>query len=326
MVKSRKAGLLISALGGLVLLMAWGTAVAEHGPSGKPALDPALAKYVPSIQVSGSLKIAGSNTMLPLVSRLASEFRRRHPDAVIRVEGGGSSTAVKEFVNASNSSKPSHQGLMVASSRRLSETEVKQFTAKHGYEPQAVPVAVDAVGVYVHRDNPLPSLTLDQVDAVFSITRHRGYPSGIMRWNQLGLDNGWSNAPITLYGRDQKSGTRAFLREHVLENGEFVSDIREEPGAASVILALSRDPLGMGYSGIGLQASTVRAVPLADTEGMPFVEPSAESVMNGSYPLRRLLYLYVDKSPTGTLSPVVQEFLTFANSREGQETAVKTGF
>lgn len=324
--KDRTARRLISAMGCLLLLWSGGTAVAEHGPSGRPALDPALTKYVPSVQASGNLKISGSNTMQPLVSRLASEFRRRHPDAVINVEGGGSSTAVKEFVNTGGSSKLSQQTLIVASSRRLSETEIKQFTAKHSYEPQAVPVAMDAVGIYVHQDNPLSSLTLDQVDAVLSTTRNRGYPYEIKMWGQLGLSNGWNNAPIALYGRDLKSGTRAFVKEHILENGEFVSDIREEPGAASVILALSRDPFGMGYSGIGLQASTVRAVPLAEKKGMPFVQPSAGSVMNGSYPLRRFLYFYVDKPPTNTLPPVVQEFLSFANSREGQEAVVKTGF
>jgi phosphate transport system substrate-binding protein len=289
-------------------------------------LDPALARYVPTAPVSGSLKIAGSNTMLPLVSRLASEFRRRHPEAIITVEGGGSSTAVKEFVNSGGLLKSPQPALIVASSRRLSGTEMKEFRARRGHDPQAVPIAVDAVGIYVHRDNPLPSLTLEQVDAVFSTSRHRGYPTAITQWGQLGLVEEWNNVPIALYGRDQKSGTRAFVREHVLENGEFVTQVHEEPGAASVILALSRDPFGMGYSGIGLQASTVRAVPLAEKEGMPFVEPSARSVMDGSYPLRRFLYLYVDTSPGGTLSPIVQEFLTFANSREGQETVVKTGF
>jgi len=112
----------------------------------------------------------------------------------------------------------------------------------------------------------------------------------------------------------------------VLENGEFTSFIHEEPGAASVILALSRDPFGIGYSGIGLQASTVRAIPLAEKEGLPYVQPTAASVIDESYPLRRLLYLYADKSPHAPLPGLAEEFLAFINSRDGQEAAIKAGF
>jgi phosphate transport system substrate-binding protein len=270
--------------------------------------------------------------MQPILSRLMKEFRRYHPNAVLNVEGGGSSAAVKEFLERPARSKAVSQGtpdepvLLVASSRMLSSSETKQFVSKRGYSPTALPVAVDAVGIYVHRDNPIPHLTLEQVDAMFSTTRHRGYPHELKRWGQLGVVGGWESASINLYGRDQKSGTRAFIKEHVLENGEFTSAIHEEPGPASVILALSRDPFGIGYSGIGLQASTVRAVPLAEKEGMPYVPPSAASVADESYPLRRFLYLYADKPPTSPLPVLAEEFLAFVNSREGQEAVIKAGF
>ena len=315
---------------GVVLLMGMiGRADAEHaGPTGRPALDPALASYEQGVQVSGTVIVKGSNTMQPLVARLASEFHRRHPGADIEVEGGGSEMGLKEFLEnnvqakrvAGNGSRPV---LLVASSRELTAAEIKQSTDKHGYEPTAVPVAVDAVAIYVHRDNPLSRLRLDQVDAVFSTTRKRGYPYEIKKWGQLGLNNGWENAQIKLYGRDHKSGTRAFIKEHVLGNGEFDPAVQEEPGAASVILALSRDPFGMAYSGIGLQNSSVSALPLADKEDMPFITPDTTSVMDGSYPLRRLLYFYVDKSPHVALQPVLRQFLAFANSREGQQSVVK---
>lgn len=323
----------LATTGMLSVLVTVGIAVAEHGPMDKPAVDPNLPTYTAGHDVSGSLKVAGSDTMQPLLSRLVKEFRRYHPNAMVSVEGGGSSAAVKEFLERSprsttpvSSSAQDEPILMVASSRQLSATEVKQFVSKRGYHPIALPVAVDAVGIYVHRDNPLPHLTLEQVDAIFSTTRHRGYSREIKQWGQLGLNSGWENTPITLYGRDQKSGTRAFIREHVLENGEFIPAIHEEPGAASVILALSRDPFGIGYSGIGLQASTVRAVPLADKEGMPYVQPRAAAVMDESYPLRRFLYLYADKSPNAPLPAIAEEFLAFVNSHEGQEAVIKTGF
>lgn len=328
----RNRRIVISVMSWLVLLWCGGIAGAEHGPNGRPALDPGLARYAPATQVSGHLKIAGPETMRPLLDRLALEFRRRHPQTTIDIEGGGSASGLKEFLERAPKSKRAGNGhqdtalLLTASSRLLTASELSQFASKRGYEPVAVPVAVDAVSIYVHRENPLPSLTLEQVDAIFSTTRHRGYPHEIKRWGQLGLANGWENARIRLYGRDQKSGTRAFIKEHVLVNGEFDPAVQEEPGAASVILAVSRDPFGIGYSGIGLQTSSVRAVPLAEKAEMPFVLPSAASIADGSYPLRRFLYLYLDKPPGAALQPAVQEFLAFVNSRDGQEAVIKAGF
>jgi phosphate transport system substrate-binding protein len=319
-------------MGLCALLGLGGIALAERGPIDKPAVDQSLTTYTAGQTVSGSLKLAGSDTMQPLLTRLAKEFRRYHANAIVTVEGGGSSAAIKQFLETRPRSQSvskretEEPTLLVASSRTLSGTEIKQFVSKHGYPPMAFPVAVDAVGIYVHRDNPLTRLTLEQVDAIFSTTRHRGYATEIKEWGQLGLNSGWEHAAINRYGRDQKSGTRAFIKEHVLENGEFTVAVHEEPGAASVILALSRDPFGVGYSGIGLQASTVRAVLLAEKDGMPFVQPSADSVLDESYPLRRFLYIYADKLPRAPLPAVAQEFIAFVNSREGQEAAIRAGF
>ncbi|HNA87641.1 MAG TPA: substrate-binding domain-containing protein, partial [Nitrospira sp.] len=182
------------------------------------------------------------------------------------------------------------------------------------------------VALYVHRDNPIQGLTLDQVDAMFSTTHNRGLKTSLSQWGALGLQDGWEKAPVRLYGRDRRSGTRAFFQEHCLAGGEFAPSVREEPGAASVILDLTRDQLGIGYSGLGLETSNVRIVPLAENQGMPFIAPTATTVSDQTYPLRRMLYLYVDKSPKAALAPAVQEFLTFVTSREGQEAVMKAGF
>jgi phosphate transport system substrate-binding protein len=325
---------MLSGLLGLLSFVALGTWVgAEHaGPTGKPTTDPSLAAYAPIAQVSGSLRISGSDTMQPLLNRLAIDFRRRHPDAQVTVEGGGSAGILKEFLgNGVPSKRAASNGqagpaLLAASSRALTDQEIEQFASRYSYKPTVIPVAVDAVGIYVHRDNPLQNLTLEQVDAIFSTTRNRGFSHEIRRWGQLGLNSGWENAQIKLYGRNQKSGTRAFIKELVLQNGEFNPAVIEEPGAASVILAVGRDPFGMGYSGVGLQASSVRAVSLAEQEGKPFVAPSVTSVADGSYPLRRFLYLYVNKPPAALLPPAAKEFLSFVNSREGQEAVIRAGF
>jgi phosphate transport system substrate-binding protein len=304
------------------------------GPIAATTVDAGLTHYTPQTQVSGSFKIQGSETMYPLLSRLSMEFQRRQPKVAIDVRGGGSTKAVAEFLQPPLSKTGKVMLLeeragsfqLIATSRELFDAEVKEFAEQHGYEPTAVPVAVDAVALYVHKDNPLSGLTLDQVDAIFSTTRNRGYKTDLTQWGQLGLNEGWEKAPIQLYGRDRKSGTRAFFQEHCLAGGEFRPGLHEDPGAASVILDLSRDQLGIGYSGLGLQASSVRVIPLAESEGMPFIAPSAKTIADQTYPLRRVLYLYVDKAPNKPLPPAAQEFVTFIMSQEGQEAVVKAGF
>jgi phosphate transport system substrate-binding protein len=292
-----------------------------------------LVRYGAQKHVSGSFKVQSSESLYPLLTRLTAEFRSFQPKVSIDVKRGGSSKAVAEFLQPplSRTGKilmvddraASFQ--LIATSHQLSDTEVKEFVAQHGYEPTVVPIAVDAVALYVHKDNPLSGLTLDQVDAMFSTTRKRGSKTAISQWGQLGLTDAWKEAPIQLYGRDGRSGARAIFHEHGLAGGEFKSDVHEGPGAASVVLDVSGDPVGIGYSGLGLQASNVRAVPIAEKDGMPFVSPSPETVADQTYPLHRILYLYLDKSPKEPLSDAVQEFLNFILSRNTEQTVIKAG-
>jgi phosphate transport system substrate-binding protein len=302
----------------------------------KPSVDPAVLPYAPVNELAGRLTIAGSETMQPLLIRMGAEFRRRYPEVKIVVEGGGSAAAIVDFIEGSAMTRRgdgnvlghegSNQVHIMASSRELSSEEVRRFFSRYGYPPTAIPIAVDAVAVYVHRNNPVLGLTLDQVDAIFSKTRKRGLSNRIDRWGQLRLGDEWGQAEIRVYGRDRNSATRAFFQEHVLQHGEFAPSVMEEPGQASLMLAVSRDRFGIGYGGIGYLATTVRTVPLAEREGLSYVAPSIATAADGTYPLRRLLYLYINKSPGGLLQRVVQEFLAFGNSREGQATVIKSGF
>jgi phosphate transport system substrate-binding protein len=304
----------------------------QVGPFAGLQVDPSLERYSPKSHATGGFKVQGSDTMHALMRRLVADFQARQPKVSIELRSGGSTKAITEFLEPPQPGRivvkeeRAKQVLLVTSSRELMDSEVKRFSAPRGYEPLTIPIAVDAVALYVHKDNPLPGLTLDQADAIFSTDRRRGYKQDLASWGALGLGNGWTTAPIQLHGRDRKSGTRAFFQEHVLAGGEFKTTVQEAPGAASVILALSRDQLGVGYSGIGLQTSNVRIVPLAEIEGMPWIIPSAATVADQTYPLRRLLYLYFDKDPETLLPPAVQEFLEFVTSREGQEAVVRAGF
>ena len=308
-------------------------ASAEHSdPLTTRNVSSSLAHYDSKNLVSGSFKVQSSEALYPLLTRLTIDFQRFQPKVHIDVKKG-SSNAVAEFlqpplnrtgkIRMIDDRASSFQ--LLTTTHQLSENEVKEFVAQHGYEPTMVPVAVDAVALYVHKDNPLVGLTLDQVDALFSSTRKRGAKGAISQWGQLGLTDGWKEAAIQLHGRDRQSEARATMQEHALGGGDFNGNVQEHPGAASVALTVARTPIGIGYSGLGLHASNVRAVPIAEKSGMPFVIPNPEAVADQTYPLRQVLHLYIDKLPGTSLPDAVKEFLAFVMSHEGEATILKAG-
>ena len=292
------------------------------------------SSYQPSNGLSGKVTIAGSDTMRPLVMRLAGEFGRLHPDVRFTLEGGGSSAAIREFVmdlsqqRRADKARSGHGGAgrvsLIASSRPLTSGEIKAFTSQHGYEPVGIPIAIDAVVLYVNPENPIEGLTQEQVAAIFGEGDHQGR-SKISTWGQVGLGGDWENRKIRLYGRDKKSGTREFIERHVLHGRPADADILEQPGSATEILAIARDPNAIGYAGAGFQTNLVRMVPLARKKGEPFVTPIPDTVKQGTYPLTRYLYFYVDKDPKEGFEPIIKEFLTFANSSTGQTIITRAG-
>ena len=208
---------------------------------------------------------------------------------------------------------------------QLTEDERRDFRSRYGSDPVEIPIALDAIAIYVNHENPLASLTLEQVDALFSQSRKRGAPTSITTWGQLGLQNGWEQQPVRLYGRDKRSGTRTLFMHMVLLDGDFRSDVKEEPGSAMEILDISRDRLGIGYASIEFKASTVKILPIAAKSEDTPVAPTAGTAADGSYPLTRSLYLYAKRDPKDQLAPEIAEFLRFINSREGQETLARAG-
>lgn len=324
---------------GACLLVFTAVSYAEHEKAnyGGAFVDEGLASYREQNTVSGRMTIAGSDTMQPVLSKLAMEFRRRHSDIKIAVQGARDSKLTPEqvFVNGISTMRRgdgdtsghfgSYDVQILASSRPLKEEELKGFTSRYGYAPLAIPIALDGLAVYVNHDSPIERLTLAEVDAMFSAARKRGLPE-IAEWGQVGLEGTWQHAPIRLYGRDKQStGTLPFFKQVVLMDGDFKKSVLGQPGSASVVVAVGKDLYGIGYSGIGFQTSAVRAVALAEKPGMPYIAPTAESVMQGEYPLSRPLYLYVNRDPSKAWDPRILEFLRFINSREGQETVARTG-
>ena len=324
------------AMGGLIglslLLGLAGGVQAEQ--IGRPVVDAGASSYVPVANLSGNFVIAGSDTMQPLIIKLAAGFRQLYPAAKIGILGGGTERALMQFVSDQaqirrgdgyyNGPQASGRVSMLASSRRLTEEESKDFHARFGYDPTEITIAMDAVAIYVNRENPIQGLTLEQVDAIFGKDRKRGAGEDITTWGQAGVES-WAQQPIRLHGRDKQSGTRYFFKQEALAGGELKAEVKEAPGSASEILAIAKDPLAIGYAGIGFQTSFVRTVPLAEKAGQPFVAPIAAAAADGTYPLHRPLYLYVNMDPTVALDREEMEFLKFINSREGQQIVVKAG-
>jgi phosphate transport system substrate-binding protein len=248
----------------------------------------------------------------------AEGFRKQYPGVKIQIEGKGSSTAPPALIGGTAQLGPM--------SRPMKSTEIDSFERKYKYKPTAFPVAIDALAVYVHKDNPIQGMTMAQVDAVFSKSRRWGARENVERWGQLGVKDELAALPISLYGRNSASGTYGFFKEHALKNGDYKDEVKEQPGSASVVQGVTEDPAGIGYSGIGYMTSGIRALPLAEKEGGVFVSATQENAMNGSYPLWRHLLIYVNKAPNKPLDPLVKEFIKFIYSKEGQTIVVKDGF
>jgi phosphate transport system substrate-binding protein len=288
------------------------------GASAQPIpVDPALPSYQEVPDVSGHINSVGSDTMNNLMTLWSEAFMRMYPGVKVRVESKGSSTAPPALVEGTAQIGPM--------SRAMRPGEIEAFEGRYGYEPTPLRTAYDALAVYVNKDNPIERLTLAQVDAIFSRSCRRG-AKPVRTWGDLGLAGEWAAHPIVLYGRNSASGTWGLFKEHVLENGDYRDEVREQPGSASVVQGVTEDRYGIGYSGIGYRTPGVKAVALAERDGGPYSSGSYEDVRTDRYPLHRFLYLYVNKAPRGPLAPQVREFCRLVFSRQGQEVVVADGY
>ena len=280
--------------------------------------DDALPEYQRVSGVSGTLSSIGSDTLANLMTLWTEAFKREYPNVTIQVQAAGSSTAPPALTEGTASFGPM--------SRAMKDKEIEAFEARHGYKPTAIRVAIDALAVYVHKDNPIESMTIPEVDAVFSITRRCGHDGDVSTWGGLGLTGGWESRPIQLYGRNSVSGTYGYFKQVALCSGDFKNTVNEQPGSASVVQAVSSSLNGIGYSGIGYVTSGVRALPLAEFDDVPPVAATPENALSGDYPLSRYLYVYVNKRPGTPLPPLEQEFLKLVLSKTGQEVVGKDGY
>lgn len=279
-------------------------------------VDPALPSYTKTSGVSGNLSSVGSDSLANLMTLWAEEFKKEYPSVNIQIQAAGSSTAPPALTEGTANLGPM--------SRAMKDAEIQAFEGKYGYKPTAVPVAIDALAVFVHKDNPIKSLDMAQVDGIFSANRLCG-GSNITTWGDVGLTGDWADKPIQLFGRNSVSGTYGYFKETALCKGDFRPNVNEQPGSASVVQSISSTLNAIGYSGIGYKTSSVKAVPLSKKGGEAF-EANEVNALAGKFPLSRFFYVYVNKAPNKPLSPLDAEFIKLVLSKQGQDVVVKDGY
>lgn len=280
-------------------------------------VDPSLTAYSKVGGISGSLSSVGSDTLNNLMTLWSEKFKEFYPNVNVQIEGKGSSTAPPALISATAQLGPM--------SRQMKSKELDAFEKKFGYKPTPIRVAIDALAVFINKDNPIKGLSLKQVDAIFSKNRRRGNAEDILTWGQVGLTGDWSKRPVSLYGRNSASGTYGFFKKVALKKGDYKNEVKEQPGSASVVQSVSVDRFGIGYSGIGYKTASVRTIPLSENS-TNYIEPSRTNAISGEYPLARFLYVYVNKAPGKSLDPLTTHFLAMILSKEGQEVVVKDGY
>lgn len=274
-------------------------------------VDPNLPVYEPVSGVSGNLNSIGSDTLNNLMTLWAEGFEAIYPNVNIQIEGKGSSTAPPALIEGTAQIGPM--------SREMKGSEIDAFESRFGYKPTMVGTGIDALAVFVNKDNPIESVTPQEIDSIFSNTYRKG-GRPITEWNQLGLEGSLGDRALSLYGRNSASGTYGFFKKVALAGGDFSSNVKEQPGSSSVVQGIGSDLAGIGYSGIGYTTSGVKAIQI---DG---VEPTEENCLNGTYPLARQLLVYVNRDPREPMDTLTFEFLRFVLSKQGQEVVAKDGY
>ncbi len=281
-------------------------------------VDPKLPSYKPAIGVSGQLKTVGSDSMNNLLQKWTEKFRDYYKGVRAEVEGQGSSTAMPALIVGASSFGPM--------SRDPKGSEIEQFEQKFGYKPTMLPTSIDLLGVYVHRDNPIESLSLSQVDAIFSRTRKLGESGSISTWGQAGLSGEFSDAKISMFGRNASSGTYGYFKEVALGNGDYAETVNEQAGSATVVQSVGENKFAIGYSGIGYKTAAVKAVSISKKNGGKAIAPTPDNATTGEYPLARYLFLAVNYKPNSKLDALRAEFIKFIYSQEGQKIVIEDGY
>jgi phosphate transport system substrate-binding protein len=295
----------------------------EHSielPDTTPVDLASLTKKESLAGVYGSISSVGSDTLATLISLWSEQFKTVYPHVKFQIQASGSATAPQALTQGTATIGPM--------SRALTATEISRFTQKYGYPPTTLIVAVDAIAIYVEKNNPLQSLTLQEVDALFSVTRFCGSSNKIDTWTDIGVTKFGENREVLLYGRNSASGTYDLFKKQALCEGDFKATVNELPGSSSVVLSIASSVGGLGYAALGQFDENVKALSIStEIDGKnDYIEPNTDNITSGRYPFSRYLYIVVNKPPDQQLPVLERAFLTFILSDEGQDMVNKNGY
>jgi phosphate transport system substrate-binding protein len=244
--------------------------------------------------------IKGSDTMVILVQRWTEAYTDKKTTE-FQVTGGGSGTGIAALINGTTD--------ICASSRPIKKDEVAQLEKKFGYKGLEIRVAMDGLAIYVHKSNPVKQLSMAQVKDIFT--------GKVKNWKQVG----GNDKPILLYSRENNSGTYEFFKEHVLNKQDFAASAQHMAGTAALINAVSKDMNAIGFGGAAY-AKNVKALPIAKDPSAKAVVPTAATIHDGSYPISRFLYFYLNQKPAGS----VKKFIDWVISPAGQKVVTEVGY
>jgi phosphate transport system substrate-binding protein len=248
------------------------------------------------------LTVKGSDTLVILAQKWAEVYMSRHPEVKIQVTGGGSGIGFAALQNGTTD--------LADASRPIRPAERAACIKSFGKNPREYKVALDGLSVYVNADNPLAELSLTQLEQIFT--------GKVRNWKQLG----GADVPITLYSRENSSGTYEFFKEHVLAGQDFASSAQTMPGTAALLQAVSKDKNGIGYAGAAYGRGA-KALKIKRAAEEPAIEPTEENVVSGKYPIWRYLYNYLDPAKDkGQLAA----YLNWVRSAEGQKIVKDVGY
>jgi len=277
-------------------------------------LDPGLAEYKSISGLSGRLSMVGSDSMETVVQSWITAFKKHQPGCNISYLGRTSDAAATTLAEGGST--------VVGMLREMNRAEQDAFLAKWNYQPTRIWVTVNPIAVFVNSGNPIVSLSLDELDAIYSTTRKAGAKASIETWGDLGLMREWANRRITPYCREEGAATRAFFQNRVMLKGEYKPSVVSLQDHTAMLEIPVVDINGIVFTSLDDPVPGTRIVPLAQAGGGKACLPTPENVLKGNYPLVRFFYFYVNKPPTKALPQMVQAFLQFILSREGQQIAL----
>jgi len=251
---------------------------------------------------AGTITMKGSDTMVILAQKWAEVYMTKNPETRIQVTGGGSGTGFAALQNKSTD--------LCNASRKIRAKEIEACIKAFGKRPTEYKVALDGLSVYVNADNPVSELTVEQLELIFT--------GKIRNWKEVG----GPDAPITIYSRENSSGTYEFFKEHVLKGKDFAASAQTMPGTAAVLQAVAKDKNGIGYGGAAYGAGA-KHLAIKKDENSPAIEPSEQTVLTGTYPIWRYLYIYVNPAVD---KGEVAAFLNWIRSYEGQAIVKQVGY